>query len=240
MVPSPAVPRELSTRGTVECDRQYLDCAYERPFVGNTQYIDAFHGADVLSQVKNTNYHLMLAPVNVAPIDIDVLFGGWEYGIGTCSYFGATDIEGWDAFIQTVLLPYVEQRRTCSRPSSRTTSRSCPAGYAACWVMTRQQSCRPRSRRVRRAKVAEWADDPFTANPTPLWGNTGQVVGCQGNLEVGDPLTPTAFPPVTMNGFTYHLQELAFMTWFYGGPWKSAGGAYSNNGTFTVPAMLCQ
>jgi hypothetical protein len=89
-------------------------------------------------------------------------------------------------------------------------------------------------------ELAEWADDPFTVNATPAWGNIGQVAGCQGNLEVGDPLTPTAFPPVTMNGFTYHLQELAFITWFFGGPWTSAGGLYSNNGTFTTPSTLCQ
>ena len=89
-------------------------------------------------------------------------------------------------------------------------------------------------------ELAEWADDPFTVNATPAWGNTGQVVGCQGNLEVGDPLTPTGFPPVMMNGFTYHLQELAFMTWFFGGPGMSAGGLFSNNGTFTTPSTLCQ
>lgn len=36
-------------------------------------------------------------------------------------------------------------------------------------------------------EVAEWMDDPLGTNPTPLWGHTGQVNGCQGNLENGDP-----------------------------------------------------
>jgi hypothetical protein len=54
-------------------------------------------------------------------------------------------------------------------------------------------------------------DDPFGNNPTPTWGHKGQVGACQNNLEVGDPLTATNIPPVTgANGFTYHLQELAF------------------------------
>jgi hypothetical protein len=86
-------------------------------------------------------------------------------------------------------------------------------------------------------EVGEWQDDPFGNNPTPLWGHTGQVSGCQGNLEVGDPLTGTNVAPVTMpNGFTYHLQELAFFSWFYGAPSIGVNGWFSNNGTFTTDA----
>jgi hypothetical protein len=34
-------------------------------------------------------------------------------------------------------------------------------------------------------------------------------MGCQNNLEVGDPLTGTDVPTVKMaNGYEYHLQEL--------------------------------
>ena len=43
-----------------------------------------------------------------------------------------------------------------------------------------RRSCRTRSR--------EWMNDPSGTNPTKPWGNIGQVSGCQGNLEVGDPL----------------------------------------------------
>jgi hypothetical protein len=86
-------------------------------------------------------------------------------------------------------------------------------------------------------EVAEWMDDPLGNNPTPLWGHTGQVGGCQNNLEVGDPLTGTLIPPVTMpNGFTYHLQELAFFNWFYGAPSIAVNGWFSDNGTFTTDA----
>ena len=86
-------------------------------------------------------------------------------------------------------------------------------------------------------EVGEWMDDPFGNNPTPAWGNTGQVVGaCQSNLEVGDPLTANV-PGVTgANGFTYNLQELAFFSWFYGTPSIAANGWFSNNNTFTTDA----
>ena len=86
-------------------------------------------------------------------------------------------------------------------------------------------------------EVDEWMDDPMVSNPTPPWGNTVQVVGCHANLEVGDPLTGNTVPAVTMpNGFTYHLQELAFFSWFFGAPSTGVNGWFSNNGTFLTDA----
>jgi hypothetical protein len=86
-------------------------------------------------------------------------------------------------------------------------------------------------------EVGEWMNDPYTNNQTAPWGNTGQVAGCQANLEVGDPLTGNDVAAVTMpNGFTYNLQELAFFSWFYGGPSIGTGGVFSNNGTFKTDA----
>jgi hypothetical protein len=86
-------------------------------------------------------------------------------------------------------------------------------------------------------EVGEWMDDPFGNNPTPAWGHTGQVGACQGNLEVGDPLTGTNIPLVTgTNGFKYHLQELAFFSWFYGAPSIAVNGWFSNNNTFKTDA----
>jgi len=82
-------------------------------------------------------------------------------------------------------------------------------------------------------EVAEWMNDPFDNNPTPPWGHTGQVSGCQDNLEVGDPLSGTEAPPIVMsNGFTYHLQELAFFSWFFNSHSVGIHHWFSNNGTF--------
>ena len=72
---------------------------------------------------------------------------------------------------------------------------------------------------------------------------------CQANLEVGDPLSPgnppndpsNTFTLVGGNGLSYDLQELAFYSWFFGTTslGVGAGGLFSNNGTFHLPAYLC-
>ena len=85
-------------------------------------------------------------------------------------------------------------------------------------------------------EIGEWMDDPFVNNPTPAWGHSGQQAGCQSNLEVGDPLTGTDVIVNGSNGFAYHLQELAFFSWFYGGPSIAANGWFSDNNTFTSDA----
>jgi hypothetical protein len=70
-------------------------------------------------------------------------------------------------------------------------------------------------------EVGEWIDDPFVDNLTPAWAfppfnqECGDVY-----LEVGDPqgngpdyaLFPTV--PMTLNGYTYHLQDLVMLPWF--------------------------
>jgi hypothetical protein len=86
-------------------------------------------------------------------------------------------------------------------------------------------------------EVGEWVNDPYGNNPTPAWGHTGQVPGCQNNLEVGDPLSGTDAPRIFgSNGFTYHLQELAFFSWFFQTPSIGIHGWFSNNGTFLTDA----
>jgi hypothetical protein len=92
-------------------------------------------------------------------------------------------------------------------------------------------------------EIGEWMNDPIGTNPTPAWGHTGQVSGCQSNLEVGDPLSGTEFPAVLMpNGVTYTPQELAYFDWFYRiSPPTGAGNTYSDNGTFDSTAgAVCQ
>jgi hypothetical protein len=90
--------------------------------------------------------------------------------------------------------------------------------------------------------VAEWMNDPFGNNPVPAWGHIVQQAGCQGNLEVGDPLSGTQAPRIVMpNGFTHHLQELAFFSWFYGAPSIGIHGWFSSDGTFLTDAgSVCQ
>ena len=88
-------------------------------------------------------------------------------------------------------------------------------------------------------EAGEFINDPFGNNPTPAWGGVGQVPPgfCQTNLEVGDPLTGSNFSPIGgRNGFTYHLQELTFFSWFFDSKSIGIHGWFSNNDTFTTDA----
>ena len=106
-------------------------------------------------------------------------------------------------------------------------------------------------------ELAELIDDPFvqsipgvpggTSNDlTPAWGHTGQVSGCQNNLEAGDPLTPDQagnfpnYPVVGVGGFVYHYQDLPFHDWFYRTASTSTGGKYSFVGNFTTVQGVCR
>ena len=75
-------------------------------------------------------------------------------------------------------------------------------------------------------------NDPTGANPTPPWG-----AGCQNNLEVGDPLAGVLYPAITLNGYTYHPQELAMIPWFY--HLGTGLGWTSTNGTFEGYSDVC-
>jgi hypothetical protein len=90
-------------------------------------------------------------------------------------------------------------------------------------------------------EVAEWMMDPLGTNATPSWGNTGQVSGCQTNMEVGDPLTGTVVN-LYFFGYNYSPQELAFFNWFFNSPSTpslGASGFFSSNKTFATPAPNC-
>ena len=88
-------------------------------------------------------------------------------------------------------------------------------------------------------EMGEAINDPNGVNPTPLWGGIGQQPGCQNNFEVGDPLTPGHGPSNTFVVGGYHLQELAFFSWFYGGVSLGSGGKFSDNGSFNGDAKVC-
>jgi hypothetical protein len=99
-------------------------------------------------------------------------------------------------------------------------------------------------------EMAEWADDPFVNNAAPLWAfpPKNQVCGDIPFLEVGDPQGNgpdfALFPvvPVRINGFTYHLQDLALLQWFSREvPSSALNGWYSFPDTtqLTSPAVDC-
>lgn len=92
-------------------------------------------------------------------------------------------------------------------------------------------------------ELAESFNDPFVVsdnvhNRTPWWmapnGN------CQDDLEVGDAVEglPMDVYPITMNGMTYHPQNVALLQWFaFESPSSALGGAYSYPNPSTLTSL---
>jgi hypothetical protein len=95
-------------------------------------------------------------------------------------------------------------------------------------------------------EVAEWANDPLVNNIVPPWGLPQNPSVCVSNLlEVGDPMevfVPSNYP-VTLNGTTYHPQDVAFFSWFaHQAPSIAVNGQYSYLAPekLTSPPAACQ
>jgi len=248
----------FTMNGVNEGATQYVDAFQRAEF-------DKFTKASGI----NPGYHVLLKYVQEPAITVTVPAGdGTTFGSG-CSLLGAVEINYFDAFVQNTLFPQVEASDGVNPAKfplfltrsvvwfDTVTSNCCILGYHGAFNNPdfggTPQTYSPTDMElsgefgggiedtsVAAHEVGEWMDDPWGNNPTPLWGHIGQVSGCQGNLEVGDPLTGTNFPDVIVNGYTYHLQELAFFSWFYHqSPSWGAGGKFSNNGTFTTFAANC-
>lgn len=234
--------------------------------VGTTQATDAFQRANFWTLIDRTNYHVLLAPRVLAPLVIDVpanhglALSGKIFG--ACSSLGIVDINLVDAaVVQATLTMSAINPKTFpmfmfynsgfSFGSPFNLLNCCAGGYhginptspvtfqtyAPFDFQTNGIFRNADDTVIISHEAAEWMNDPYDVNPTPAWGHTGQVNGCQNNLEVGDPLTRTFAPPIVgRNGYTYHLQELAFYSWFYGAPSIGIHGWFSNNATFLTDA----
>ena len=92
-------------------------------------------------------------------------------------------------------------------------------------------------------EVAEWANNPFLSNQVPIWANPGTNKCFSNLLEVGDPiavLKDLSFP-VPANGATYHLQDVAGISWFaHQVPSMQQNGKYSFTGSLASVPGKCQ
>ena len=236
--------------------------------VGVTQYVDAFQRANFWSAIGGQPYHTLLNASVLGTVTVQVGSGAGSTRppgtSGRCGNLGQVDVQAFDAFIQGTLLPALAPYGVgptmlpvfvfsnvvlCAQPNLtgcgiggyHGAAGSPPQTYAVSdFDTTGAFGVANKDTAILSHEIAEWLDDPLGTNPTPAWGGIGQQSGCQSNLEVGDPLSGTSLPPVVMpNGYGYHLQELAFYSWFFGEPSLGAGGLFSGNGTFIRNAFQC-
>jgi len=241
--------------------------------VGTGQYNDIFQRSNFWTDVSTTgnSYHTVLSPVTVlpaislSPTSTDAI----TLSNGHCGPLGIISFSWFQNLMQTSIIPglassgvsptvfpifllYNVVQSTVTPP---TAANCCILGYHGSFG-TPLQTYSPLDfdgnkefgngyTSTMSHEIAEWLDDPNGSNPVPAWGAEGQQSGCQGNLEVGDPLSPGFTTPsneftIDMpNGIVYDVQELAFYSWFYGGTSLGAGGLYSDNGTFKGFAKAC-
>ena len=232
-----------------------------------TQYVDAFQRSEFWSQTKptginpgyNTNVKLE------SPLLTSTFYttSGWPEYTGGCEPLLEVDINTFDSSVQSSLIPAAAGSFPVGPKTfplilvhnvvfyDGTPSNCCILGYhnaysspvqtygVADFDTTGAFGASVHDVSAMSHEVAEWMNDPTTNNPTKPWGHIGQVSGCQGNLEVGDPLSGTVFG-VPLGGFNYTVQEMAFFSWFYHqSPSIGVNGWYSNQGTFTSPALPC-
>ena len=237
--------------------------------IGTTQVTDAFQRAEfwkfAMPSGVNPGFHVKLAFKTLPAVTVNVpLAQAATAGIGCGNgLLGAANINWLDPHLQNVVIPSLAGQGvgTTTFPIFLlhnfveyigNTSQCCVLGYhntfnASGGAQTYGLAMYDNSGAFSGSsdisalshEVGEWQNDPNTVNPTPSWGNIGQVSGCQANLEVGDPLSGTTFND-TLNGFTYHPQELAFFSWFYHqSPSLGVNGWFSDQGTFRTFAAPC-
>ena len=229
--------------------------------VGKTQYVDAFQRANFwnfVSQKTGKNYHVKLAPISMKPLQtITVPAANGKTIAGPCARIGEVDINFFDNIAMNLLtqlnipantLPLFLDYNTfwtsggCCILGYHSTNNAGTQAYAvAAYNDPGVFSVPIQDIHALSHEIGEWMDDPLIpqTNIVPAWGHVGQVSHCQSNLEVGDPVTGNAFT-VTLNGFTYHPEDLVFFPWFARiTPSTSVNGWYTFLNGFAAPQPVC-
>ncbi len=238
---------------------------------GGTQYHDYFQRSNFAKYTGSTginpNFHILLSQTAHAKVAVTVPAADGQVVANSCGQRGEINLTWLDSYIQGTIFPALSAAGVTPATFvvflmnnvvmyETTAANCCALGYHSAFsnpafgsvtdtyavgdfdttgVFGTTADTSPLSH-----EIGEWMDDPMGNNPTPGWGNVSTVVGCQYNLEVGDPLAGTNMSVVS-GGYTYHIQELAFVSWFYrASPSTGLNGWYSLNGTFKTPAGSCE
>lgn len=230
--------------------------------IGKVQVNDGFQRAEFWTTLKGSSYHTVLKPATAAVIVDYTAPSTAKTVTGVCAdkpkvshRIGEIDINAYDTEVTNLATQYATPTQipvVLSYNVFETEGGCCILGYHSAfgrgsgtqvYAVGAYNDAGIFSAPIEDIhawthEIGELINDPFINNGTPTWGHVGQVSGCQNNLEVGDPLTGTAFT-LTYNGFTYHPQELAFFDWFFRTPSSGTGGLYSFAGTFTQSQGAC-
>jgi len=233
--------------------------------IGTTQVTNAFQRAEFWKFARptgiNPKFGVTLSLKTLNPVTINVPTADWATGTTSCGngILGGVEINWLDNHLQKTVIPSLKSQGVNSSTLPifllgnvveyiNDPNNCCVLGYHNAFgsqtyglAMYDNSGDFSGSSDISALshEVGEWQNDPSGVNPTPAWGNIGQVSGCQRNLEVGDPLSGTTFN-VKLNGFTYHPQELAFFSWFYHqSPSLGVNGWYSDKGSFRTFAAPC-
>ncbi len=215
------------------------------PFgLGITQYIDALQRGEFFRLLTlgplNYQWHTLLGLNTTTPVTLNVPTGeGTTYSLAGCQKFGVINFNYLDFYILHRLIPSLSNQgvgpttfpvvltsNIFLASQGITLAHCCTLGYHGANGSPVQVYSETefdsngyfsvgKDVAIMSHEFGEAVNDPLVSNLTPAWGHTGQQQNCQNNFEVGDPLTGTIYPPVTLNGYTYHLQELAMYSWFF-------------------------
>jgi hypothetical protein len=237
--------------------------------MGTAQYIDAFQRANFFQEnvsATGSRYHTMLSAMTLAEQTFTVPSNkGGTFSDGGCGHLGIVDLSTFDTFVRGTIIPFVTAHGggpttlpiillynvVIANPfDPGTANNCCILGYHSVFSSPAQTYsvadfdsnggfANLSDVTAPSHEIGEWMDDPLTNNFVPPWTGGQVTSGCQNNLEVGDPLTGSLFPSVTLSSFTYHMQELAFFSWFMGTPSTGVDSDFSNNETFESQAPPC-
>jgi hypothetical protein len=211
--------------------------------LGAGQYIDEFQRAAVWGAVSgNTSYHVTLAPTVEKPLKLKIPTGsgsvGTEFGVKVI----LADINWFDGAIQSTVKKYPVNSLPLfvTTQTYLTSGGCCIGGYhsytgtqaysMATYIQNTNGTVFSQDVSALSHELGEWMDDPETNNR----------VAC-GIYEVGDPLEggQTGHPygtwPYTVNGFTYHVQDMVLPPYF-GAPTSTSVNGWSTFQGYTIAA----
>lgn len=208
--------------------------------LGRTQYIDAYQRGDFWGAVQsNTKYHILLKTVIAPEQTFNVPSGEGNvyvnpFGIAGGATIGVANINWFDEQLQTVINKYKQIQPNvlplfvtynvylsgnsglggCCIGGYHSANAGAPGGQTYSYSTSIQQAANggpvfAQDVGALAHETGEWLMDPFTTNASPCPSNS--------ILEIGDPLENNSTYgdyPYTIDGFTFHPQDLVFITWF--------------------------